>query len=119
MLVDAAGQRWLWRPPTFTTEPMDAIVSAIIPLVAIVATGFIARRFKIVDANLREPPVDSCLYFGIPALAFQTIVAAELPALSPNVIRAAYLIPTATCWIVASLIASAGWGTPHRRMETA
>ena len=108
--IDLAGQHCPRRPPTFTMDDMDAIVSSILPLVAIVATGFFARRFNVVEANLRKPLIDYCLYFGIPALVFQTIVAGDLPERPPYVVWAAYLIPAAGCWIVASLIASAGRG---------
>jgi len=86
---------------------MGAIALAIVPLVVIVAAGFLARRFNVVDASLRKPLVDYCLYFGIPALVFQTIIAGNLPLGPPYAVWAAYLIPAAGCWLMASLIASA------------
>lgn len=97
-------------PASIQIEPMDAIASALLPLVAIVAAGFFARRLKVVDAGLRKPLIDYCLYFGIPALVFQTIVAGDLPVRPPYVVWAAYLIPIAACWLMASLIASVGRG---------
>lgn len=79
----------------------------VIPIFALIAIGFLTVRTGLISRAASEGLSEFVFVLAIPALLFRTVATADLPNLNPGPYWAAYFIPLALCWFLASLVARA------------
>jgi hypothetical protein len=79
----------------------------VIPIFALIAIGFLTVRTGLISRAAGEGLSEFVFVLAIPALLFRTVATADLPNLNPGPYWAAYFIPLALCWFVASLFVRA------------
>ncbi|MGL4729936.1 MAG: AEC family transporter [Bosea sp. (in: a-proteobacteria)] len=89
---------------------MIAALLIVLPVFGLIATGYLARRFRLVAERTGEGLADYVFTLAVPCLLFRTLAKAELPAVQPWGYWIAYFTGLGIVWAAAMLIASRGFG---------
>jgi predicted permease len=82
----------------------------VLPVFGLIATGYLARRFRLVAERTGEGLADYVFTLAVPCLLFRTLAKAEIPAVQPWGYWIAYFTGLGIVWAVAMLVAARGFG---------
>jgi predicted permease len=89
---------------------MIAAFLIVLPVFGLIATGYLARRFRLVAERTGEGLADFVFTLAVPCLLFRTLAKAEIPPVQPWGYWISYFTGLAIVWTIAMLLASRGFG---------
>ncbi len=88
---------------------LDALLT-ILPVFGLISLGYLAARFRLVGERTSLGLSDFVFVMAIPCLLFRTLSKATIPDVQPWGYWLAYFIALGIVWLLATLIASRGFG---------
>lgn len=82
----------------------------VLPVFGLIATGYFARRLRLVAERTGEGLADYVFTLAVPCLLFRTLAKAEIPATQPWGYWIAYFTGLGIVWGIAMLVAARGFG---------
>ena len=83
---------------------MQAVITVVVPVFALIALGYVAGRLKWVSDIGAKGLAEFTFNLAIPALLFRKMATAELPDVAPYALWGAYYGAVAAIWLIAALL---------------
>ncbi len=83
---------------------MIVVLTIVAPVFGLIALGYMAGRWNILDAGAGRGLTDFAFKFGIPALLCRTVGTAKFADLSPLAVWGGFYIAAAATWLVATVV---------------
>lgn len=98
---------------------MQATLSIVVPVFAVILLGWAAARFRFVGDRTGDGLSDFVFVIAVPVLLFRTLATSAIPEVAPWGYWLAYFAGLAVAWVAATRIASAVHRLPAREATLA